>query len=150
MTKVDKFIVFKIGDCLMALPMSDVLKVVNCPPSSSGSLRSMGFVQLGNHTIRVLDLHQQLNSGDLPTVCDRQSFLVITRTPDRELCGIVVDEPPNLVELSSDGVRSLPPPDHQSGFLPMVSHTAIISHDDVTTTILLLDVKRLLNPVRVS
>jgi len=61
-TVVDKFIVFKIADCLLGLPMSDVLKVVTCPPVENGGMKAMGLVQLGRHTIRVLDLHQQLSS----------------------------------------------------------------------------------------
>jgi purine-binding chemotaxis protein CheW len=139
---VDKFIVFKIGDSLLALPMSDVLKVVNCPPVDSGGLRAMGLIQLGRHTIRVLDLHQQLSPKGLSSSAGKQPFLVIMRTPQEEIFGIAVDEPPNLMELPRERLRSLPQSERQSGALEMISHAAVISQEEVTTTILLLDLKR--------
>ncbi len=142
----NKFIVFKIGDCPMALPLNDVLKVVNYPSETSGGLRDLGLVQLGKHTIRVLDFHRYLTPKTLASIGDRKSFLVITRTPEGELCGIVVDEPPNLIELQSEMIRSLPTSESHSGLLQMVSHAAVLSDEDTTTTIFLLDIKRILNP----
>ncbi|MEQ9669041.1 chemotaxis protein CheW [Coleofasciculus sp. G2-EDA-02] len=146
--ELEKYIVFKISDCLMSLPMDNVLKVINTPPTASG-WNAMGLIQIGNHTIRIVDLHQQLNADrDSPslvsTVPDHQSFLVITRPLARELCGIIVDEPPNLVELSPDMIHQLPQSNRQ---LQMVSHAAIISDEEVTTTIFMLDLQQLLNPV---
>ena len=105
----------------------------------------MGVVQIGHHTIRVLDLHQQLSSSGLLPLPGNQPFLVILRTPQGELCGILVDEPPNLVELPLEMLQSIPHSSSQSTPLQMVSHAAVVTHEDVTTTIFLLDVKRLLN-----
>ncbi|HEY9710181.1 MAG TPA: hypothetical protein V6D48_18380, partial [Oculatellaceae cyanobacterium] len=79
-SNVGKFIVFKIADYLLALPLNDVLKVVNCPSVASKGLKTMGVVQLGQHMIKVLDLHlPQLGAGDLTELTGHQSFLVITR-----------------------------------------------------------------------
>lgn len=139
---VDKFIVFKIADCLLALPMSNAIKVVNCPPMNSGGLRAMGLVQLGRHTIRVLDLHQQLSLKGLPQSPENQAFLVITRGSQGELFGIPVNAPPNLMELPRESMRSIPQSERQSGALEMISHAAVISQAEVTTTIFLLDLKR--------
>jgi purine-binding chemotaxis protein CheW len=139
---LDKFIVFKVSDCHLALPMSDVLKVVNCPPMNSGGLRAMGLVQLGPHTIRVLDLHQQLSPKEQPQVPANQPFLVITRSPQGELFGIAVEQPPNLMELPRESLRSIPQSERQSGAINLISHAAVISQKQVTTTIFLLDLKR--------
>jgi purine-binding chemotaxis protein CheW len=136
---VDKFIVFKIADYLLALPIGDVLKVINCSAVADQGLKTMGVVQIGQHLIRVLNLHQQLSPGSSPQL---QRFLVITRTPQGELCGFPVDEPPNLMELPPEMLQSLPPSSNQSGVLAMVSQAAIISQGKVTTTIFLLDLKR--------
>jgi purine-binding chemotaxis protein CheW len=145
-SKAGKLIVFKIADYLLALPISDVLKVINCSAVENRGLRTMGVIQLGPHTIRILDLHlPQLNSGGLPQLPGNQPFLVITRTPQGELYAIAVDEPPNLMEIPLEMMRSLPPSHRQSSGLEMVSHAAVISQDEVTTTIFLLDVKRILN-----
>ncbi len=143
---VEKFIVFKIADCLLALPMSDVLKVVNSPAMDNGGLRAMGLVQLGRYTIKVLDLYQQLNQKALPHTPRNQPFLVITRSHQGELFGIAVDEPPNLLELPTESWRSLPQSERQSGELAMISHAAVVSQGDVTLTIFLLDVNRFVTP----
>lgn len=138
----DKFIVFKIADCLLGLPMNNVLKVINSPPINSGGLRAMGLVQLGRHTIRILDLYHQLSPKELLQAPRNQPFLVITRSPQGELFGISVDEPPNLMDLPRDSLRSVPQSERQSGVRKLISHAAVISQKQATTTIFLLDLKR--------
>lgn len=142
-SKIGKFIVFKSADYLLALPISEVLKVVNYAAVENRGLKAMGVVQLGKHTIKVLDWHRsQLNSGDV--VGDRP-FLVITRGSHGELCGLPVDEPPNLMELPLELMRNLPTSNRQAGVLEWVSHAAVLSQDGVTTTIFLLDLRRVSN-----
>jgi purine-binding chemotaxis protein CheW len=149
--KVAKFIVFKIGEYLLALPISEVLKVVKCSTVANTGLRMMGLVQLGRHTIRVLELHQYLNVEtpnftSLPSSNLAQPFLVITRDPQGELCGIGVEEAPDLIEIPLETMQSLPKPDrHSKGVLEIASHAAVLSQKDGTTTIFLLDLKRFLN-----
>ena len=139
-SKVGKFIVFKIMDYLLALPIEEVLKVVNCSPVASSSIRTMGVVQMGRHMIRVLDLHQRFSISNLPQLPANQLFLVITRGSGEELCGIPVDEPPNLVELPLDIMRRLPKSQLESNrLLELVSHAAVLAQENVTTTIFLLD-----------
>jgi purine-binding chemotaxis protein CheW len=90
--------------------------------------------------IRVLDLHQRFSISTLSQLPANQLFLVITRGSGEELCGIPVDEPPNLVELPLDILRRLPKSELQSNrLLEIVSHAAVLSHENVTTTIFLLD-----------
>lgn len=141
--ELDKYIVFEISDCLMALPMDNVLKVIKTPPTGTG-WDAMGLIKIGNYTIRIVDLHQQLNPEEPLNLPDRQSFLVITNPIEGELCGIIVDEPPNLFEFKGDVIHKLPKPKRQ---LQMVSHAAIISDQEAKTTIFMLDLYELLNPV---
>lgn len=143
---VGKFIVFQIGSYLLALPINEVLKVIDCSSMANKELRTMGVVRLGHHTIRILDLHQQLSSSDLPPLPNDQPFLVVTRDSQGELCGIPVEEPPNLVELPLEVMRSLPKSERQSGVLNLVSHAAVVSQNEATTTIFLVDLKRTPNP----
>lgn len=138
---VDKFIVFKIADCLLALPMNNVLKVINSPPINSGGLKAMGLVQLGRHTIRILDLYHQLSPNEPLPSPGNPPFLVITRSPQGELFGISVDEPPNLMELPRESLRSVPQSERQSGVRKLISHAAVIPQKQATTTIFLLDLK---------
>jgi len=145
-SKVAKFVVFKVMDYLLALPIEDVLKAVNCSSVAGSGLRTMGVVQLGRHMIRVLDLHQHISVGSLSQLPANRPFLVIIRGSGGELCGIPVDEPPNLVELPLAMMQQLPKSQIQgNGVLEMVSHAAVLSQENVTTTIFLLDVKQVLN-----
>ena len=97
---VAKFVVFKIMDYLLALPIEDVLKAINYSSVAGSGLRTMGVIQLGRHMIRVLDLHQHISVGSLSQLAAHHPFLVITHGLGGELCGIPVDEPPkeNSVE----------------------------------------------------
>ncbi len=140
--KIDKFIVFKIADYLLGLPIGNVLKVVNCSSPENSKLKTMGIFQLGHHMVRLLDFYQSLSSGDSPQLSNEQSFLVITRDSQGELCGILVDEPPNLVELPLEMIRSLPKSDRQSSIFQMISHAAVIPQKEATTTIFLLDMNQ--------
>ncbi|NER30706.1 MAG: chemotaxis protein CheW [Symploca sp. SIO1C4] len=145
-----KFIVLKVADYLLALPIVDVLKVVNCPASAYREFKNMGLVQLGRHTIRVLDLQGQFSSGDVSQVSTNPDFLIITRSLEGELWGIGVQETPNLMDLPLENRQSLPKFESQSGFLELVSHSAVVSNSEVTNTIFLLDIKRLLDVINNS
>jgi len=138
-----KYIVFKISDCLMSLPMGNVLKVLNTPSNETG-WNAMGLLQIGDYTIRIVDLHQQLNPDHDTDSTNLQSFLVITNPVEGDLFGIVVDEPPNLIELNPDLIRKLPKYNRR---LPMVSHAAVFQENDKKNTIFMLDLYELFNPV---
>jgi len=138
-----KNIVFKISDCLISLPMDNVLKVLNTPSNESG-WNAMGLLQIGDYTIRIVDLHQQLNPNYDTDSTNLQSFLVITNPIEGDLFGIIVDEPPNLIELNPDLIRKLPKYNRR---LPMVSHAAVLQENEKKTTIFMLDLFELFNPV---
>lgn len=135
-----KFIVFKVADFLLALPIDEVLKVVKYASVANKNLSAMGVIQVGKHAIKLLDLHlPPLSSNDSP----HRPFLVIARGGSGELCGIAVDEPPNLVELPLELMRSLPPSDrYGKRALEWVSHVAVLPQDGGTATVFLLDLKR--------
>ncbi|MGB7439438.1 MAG: chemotaxis protein CheW [Coleofasciculaceae cyanobacterium] len=141
--ETEKFIVLKITDYLLALPVKEVVKVVNCSFQNDQGLRKMGLVQLGRHTIRVLDLSEKLSSDDRTQVATNQPFLVVSCTSKGELWGIPVEEPPNLVEIIPENVRTLPQSENQSVLLELVSNVAIYPHEASGRTIFLLDVERI-------
>lgn len=139
---INKFIVFQISDYLLGLPIGDVLKVVNCPSAQKKNLETMNLVQIGRHMIRVMDWHHSLNSDSVNHLASDLSFLVITRDHQGRLCGILVDEPPNFMELPLDMTQNLPKSDRNSSIFQMISHAAVVSYEDTTTTIFLLDMKQ--------
>ena len=135
---VGKFVVCQIADSLLALPIANVLKVINCPPPETGDTNNTGLIHLGRHTVTLLDLHQRLAHS-----CPQRHspFLLIVQSAT-ELWAIPVDEPPNLVELSRDSIRALPQSYHHHGWQDIVSYVAAISEAEKTLTIFLLDVNR--------
>lgn len=148
-SKVEKFIVFQIAYYRIALLINDVLKVVNCSSIANQEILTLGLVHIGCHTIRVLDLHDYLNAESKNLVSQQnttEGFLVIVRNLDRQLCGILVDQPPDLLELPYEMMRSLPKSARQAKtLLDLVSHAAVISREGFTKTIFLLDVEQVLN-----
>ncbi|NMG10870.1 chemotaxis protein CheW [Brasilonema sp. UFV-L1] len=147
-SELHKFIVFTIADYLLALPMSHVVKVVNLSPTDSKRLPKMGLLQIGKYMIRILDLHQHSGLDAYPHSSEHPSFLVLTHDSQRELYGILVDEPPDIVELSKETIRPLPKFSHHTKPLTeMVSHVAILSQQEVIKTIFLLDLQRITQTV---
>jgi chemotaxis signal transduction protein len=144
-SKAEKFITFNVADYCLALPIAEVLQVVKFPASEHPELSRMGLVQLGRHTIRMLDLHQQLRLD--PRQSSPLPFLLITHSPVRELSAIPVGEPPSLIEFPLESMQPLPQSNQQSGMLAIASHVAVISQEGVTKTIFLVDINRILNAI---
>ena len=143
-SNTEPFIVFRIATYLFALPMGDVLQVVPCPPQSSDELKQVGLIQLGAYTIKLVDLHRQCNAEDVSPLPESQSSLVLTRDPQGGFCGILVYEPPDIIEFPSKKMRSLPQSESPFSVLKIASHAAVLSWNEVTTTIFLLNVQRAL------
>lgn len=139
--QAEKFIVFKIIDYLLALPVKEVVKVVTCSGQNDRGLKKMGLVQLGRHTIRVLDLSEKLSSDNGTQLATNQPFLVVSCTTKGELWGIPVEEPPNLVEINPENLRTVPQSERQSVLLDLVKNVAILPHEAAGKTIFLLDVE---------
>ena len=139
-----RLIVFKVLDYCWALPINTVLKVVNFSLGANRELIRMGVIQIGQHVIRALDLHQHLSFGSPSQIPEDSPFLVITRSSEGELCGIPVDEPPDLIEVSLEMMRSLPPSSSQAGLLEIASGVVVSPEEQHPKTIFLLDINRVL------
>lgn len=135
--EIEKFITFEVANYWFVLPMAAILKIVNCPPPSQGGTVGIGLVQLGSHTIRLLNLYREVGKS---AAVDHAPFLVVIRNPQKELWGITLDEPPDLVELPLSIFKpvSLETPfDHKTNW---ISHMALVSDQECDRTLLLLDV----------
>ena len=142
-SQTEKFIVFKIIDYLFALPVGEVVKVVACSFQEDQGLRKMGLVQLGRHTIRILDLSEKLSLDSITQVKTHQPFLMVSCTNNGILWGIPVEEPPNLVEISPENIRTLPQSKNQLNLLNLVGNVATFPQEATEKTIFLLDVERI-------
>ena len=142
---VQRLIVFKVLEYYWALPIDSVLRIVNCCLDDNRELIRMGVIQIGRHVIRALDLHQRLGAETPPQVLAKPPFLVITRSAERELCGIPVDEPPDLMDITVEMLRSLPASGPQFGLLDIACGVVISAEEQNPKTIFLLDINRALS-----
>lgn len=142
-----KFIAFPVADHSVALPLGSVLRVLrHSPENNDDELSRMGLLQIGRHVIRALNLNQWLTSVPSAPASGSQPYVIIVRSPQQEPFGIWADGLPDLVELSPDVLRSLPPSvNASSNFLELISHTAVIPHAEGNQTIFLLNIARALN-----
>jgi chemotaxis signal transduction protein len=142
-----KYIVFKILNQLLLLPVDHVLKVITCPLHLSRSLRDAGLAQMGQRTVLILNLHQSLDANYNPQSPDADRwgrFLLMTQGKQGDLCGIPVDAPPNLLEIPDHTLQPVPTSYSHIGMLAGVSHIAILPHKPDPMTILMLNVKQVL------
>lgn len=143
-------VVFKVDKYHLALPINTVLRVVEYSLQPGENLSTMGLTQIGLHTIKILDLHQSL-SGDRPAQpAESARFLVVTHDAHGQPYGIPAYTPPDLIEMPLRLMQALPRQTHPNTILKIASHAAVISQDDATTTVFLLDLNRANDLLRVE
>lgn len=125
-----KFITFHLGGYLFALPSQDVLKIVVTPVPEQGGMVNMGLVQLGQYSIQVLELQSLLKlehpAGDRE-ISD-PTFLIILRA-EQGLWGIVVNQSPDLMNLSNSTLKPVPTSKRIAGALKGISHIVTYESD---------------------
>lgn len=125
-----RVIAFAIGRIQLALPISVVLKVLSCPTVTPSAQAGLGLIDLGDQTITVISLFHRLCPQEEGLTLQRR-FVILTQTQLGEICGLLVDVPPNLMEIPLDRVRPLPSSYRQSDPLGRVSsHVAVLPQDD--------------------
>ena len=139
--KIAKFITFKVVDYWFALPMAAVLKIVNCPSPDKGGVVTLGVVQLGSHTIQLLDLHGVLGLDADVTPPDQAPFLLVLRSPQKKLWGIALDTPPDLSELPLNTFQAVSIDNRFALKKQWISHIATVSEQEINRTLLLLNLK---------
>lgn len=90
----------------MALPIHDVLRVINYPAQDNQVLEGFGIARIGRHTVEILDhsqlgLSQDSSAHSLSTLL----FLVILRNSMGNLVGIPTDVPPSLINIEAEWTR---------------------------------------------
>lgn len=141
-----QYVTFKLADYLIALPSQKILKIVATPPSDQGSLASIGLVQLGQHSIQILDLAKFFGLKE-PSEESRQNlpFLVVFQDKAQELWGIALPEPPDLMKVPDYALRPVPPEKRLTQILQWVSHVVTYDLNSNRHTLLLLDLSAVLN-----
>ncbi|MGB3612592.1 MAG: chemotaxis protein CheW [Elainellaceae cyanobacterium] len=137
------FLTCPLADYCIAVPLTSILRVLRHKlEDSDDSLHRMGLLRIGSHVIRAINLHQWLTPSPTPSP---PPFLIIVQSSQREAFGIWTDGLPNLVELSPDLLRSLPPSaSAASKLLELMSYMAVIPGEK-SKTIFLLNISCVLN-----
>ena len=130
-------LVFSIADCLLALPLKDVLRVINYPPQARSDPHPMGVMQMGQHLLKIVDLHQWVQPDATPDRGNHQ-FLIVTNNIQEGLLGIPIDGAPDLMEFFPENMHSLPQAEKRSSLAEIVSHAVVIPQQETTSTIFLL------------
>ena len=142
-SKIIKFITFKVADYWFSLPIAAVLKIVNCPPPEKGGIITLGVVQLGSHTIQLLDLYSMFDLDADAKTPNQLSFLLVLRNTQKKLWGIALDTPPDLIELPLSNFQAVPQNKYFATKRQWVSHIAVVSEQGINCTLLLLNLKSL-------
>ncbi|MEM9246135.1 MAG: chemotaxis protein CheW, partial [Cyanobacteria bacterium P01_F01_bin.153] len=128
-----RIIAFSIGGYTLALPMTAIAKVIHCPPLNTPGLGQTGLIHLDQQIIRVLNLHILAESSiDTSSHSDSEPrFLVVTRQSNGNLCGIPVDAPPDLLEVSRSQVHTIPNIPNQNPILSLAQFAAVVESPTV-------------------
>jgi chemotaxis signal transduction protein len=137
-----RVVTFAIADYQLALPMSVVLRVVNCPPQFSQGTGKVEFVHLGQHSLMILNLHSRLTLNRNQPRIAQGKFLIVTQAVDQELCAIRVDTPPDVLEFPKHVMRQLPDAYQQGHPLSIASHVAVLPEDPNAARIFILNMPR--------
>jgi|GEM_PF-1512218 len=136
-----KYITFKVSTYLLALPIDSVFRVITCPSDLGQTLQEAKLAQMGDRTVMLLNLRAFLDPllGHVHSG-EHRHFLIITQGLEGELYGILVDAPPNLLNIPETSIQPVPQSFHQIGFPAWVSQIAILKQKNESTTILMLDI----------
>ncbi|HTL89228.1 MAG TPA: chemotaxis protein CheW [Leptolyngbya sp.] len=144
--KLVRLVVFSIAGYRLGLPLGSILRVVNCPDElRSQSSECLELLQLGQHTISVLNLRSRLGQGQTQprTISTESDFLVVAKVGE-QLCAIRVDAPPDMIEVEETAIRQLPDAYRQGHPLSIASQVAVLPQGKATLAIFLLDLKQVL------
>ena len=136
--KLLKVLVFEMVNHFFALPLSVVFKVIDCPPVTEATDKSLGIADFEGQTVTVVNLAQKLSLQNSDEQKIQKRFLILSQTLQGELCGIPIDKSPALIELPMDTIRPLPLSVRQANPLGIATHVAILSRPKGALKIFLL------------
>ncbi len=136
--KLLKVLVFEMKNYFLALPLTVIFKVINCPPITDTTDSSLGIVDFEGQPVTVVNLAQKLSPQSLTTQKLQQRFLILSQTRRGELCGIPIDKSPALIELPMDNISSLPMAARQVYPANIATHVAILPKPEGSVKIFLL------------
>lgn len=137
-----KLLVFEIGKLTLALPILHVKKIIKQNEVHGSGLSHINLTHLPDTEVAIIDLHQKLFGVSL-TDQKTTGYFIISKDIAGETLGIAISAAPTLIEVSSDQIRLIPDTYRRADTLEIASHVAIIPQNDITLTVFILDLLRL-------
>ena len=137
-----KSVVFKIAGYFFALPLTAVEKITLLPSETDSS--NPNLINFDNRTITIINLNPHLTTTNKKQDNKKiaEKFLIITQTNQRETCGIIADQIPNLVNLPWSSIEQLSPSYRQHQILGLASYVSVLPTQIGKKLIFLLDLER--------
>lgn len=139
-----KYISFQVASYWYVIPVTEILKVVNCPPPSQGGVVGLGVVQLGSHTVQLLDLYQLFEGDSASSATLKSTYLVVLQRQESTLWGITLGTPPDLIELPASDLKPVTLANHATPQNPWISHVGVVVEQTHKRTYLQLNLEALL------
>ncbi|MDB9314093.1 chemotaxis protein CheW [Spirulina sp. CS-785/01] len=137
-TERARVIIFPIANYLFALPMKAVLKISPSPPELSEGFSEVGLLELEGETILLLNLDGLLSEEK--STWQTTQFLILVSDQRGQLCGIPVEDLPNMIDLSLLNIQPLPKSSRQSPLSRLSRYVALRQSDNQKKPIFLLDI----------
>lgn len=151
--ETSQFLIFSLANYLFAIPSHQTVKVVPMPTPAEGDLSNIGLVQLAQYSIQLLNLPKlielthKLSANKTPTATKHFPFLLVLQdaeqnakqNAEKSLFGITLTHPPDLLEVSTLALQSVPQHQRKSGTLQWVSHVVTSTKEAKRRVVLVLD-----------
>lgn len=139
-----KLLVFKVEKLMLSLPILQVQKVIKYNSVHGSGLSHVNLTHLEDRDIAIVDLHKKIFNVSLPEAVQNQGYFLISQNIRGEPLGILILEPPTLVDVSTTQVRLIPNSYRHADTLEIASHVTVISQpDNAKQTIFILDLEKL-------
>lgn len=142
-SELKKYITFQIASYWYVIPTSAVLKILHCPPVTEGKVIDLGIIQLGPHTIRLIDINQIFEHNKEHTISKEPLFLLVFRYQENTFFGITLSAPPDLIDLTPNILKSVSLQNRFNFHNPWISHVGVTTIEDDNRTLLELDLERI-------
>lgn len=142
--KYQKYITFPLANYWCVVPVAEILKIVNCPSFEQGGVVELGVVQLGPHTIQLLDLYQLFEGATRTKTSTPSTCLIVLQAKNKALWGILLETLPDLIELLPTDLKPVSLDEHFTTHSPWISHVGVLSKSDDSRTFLQLDLMSML------
>lgn len=137
-----KLLAFETGKLTLALPISQVRKVIKDRDVDGSGLSHTNLIHFEKQQIVVVDLHQKFGVS-LPPEPLAEGYFIIGETATGELLGIAVSQSPSVIDVPSDRIRAIPETYRRANSLRVANYVAMIVQSETPLTIFILDLEQL-------